>query len=253
MGVLRMTQILERAIRRYVADGSGLDLNKCIPGNSKGSRPKEPYSSLLYINRERRGYPAFRQLTGGMTLKLQYYQAMYSLQFYRNGAVDNAERFQSWAETENGLNVAESAFPDGKVAHIIVSNEGAGYTSAPSVSLSGAGGSDATATAVIAGGKVIRVDITSAGTEYSSSPDVSFIGGGGSDAAAIARGRGFIVVFPFDTRRLDEVVGDSYEERVQINLAIDYADIITQNTGMIDDIRVKTDTENMSEDIKHGS
>jgi hypothetical protein len=69
---------------------------------------------------------------------------------------------------------------------VVVTNGGTGYTSAPTVSFSGGGGSGAAGTAVIAGGKVISVTMTAAGTGYTSTPTVGFSGGGGSGAVATA-------------------------------------------------------------------
>lgn len=69
---------------------------------------------------------------------------------------------------------------------VVVTNGGTGYTSAPSVSFSGGGGSGAAGTAVVANGKVIAVTMTAAGTGYTSTPTVGFSGGGGSGATATA-------------------------------------------------------------------
>ena len=61
---------------------------------------------------------------------------------------------------------------------------GTGYTSVPTVAITGGGGSLATATATISGGAVTAVTITSAGSGYTSYPTIAFSGGGGSGAAA---------------------------------------------------------------------
>lgn len=74
----------------------------------------------------------------------------------------------------------------GQVTAVYVGDGGSGYTSAPSVSLSGGGGSGATARAVVSGGQVIAVEIKSHGTGYTARPDVSLSGGGGSGASATA-------------------------------------------------------------------
>ena len=52
----------------------------------------------------------------------------------------------------------------GKIAHISIDNEGTGYSSAPTISISGGGGSNATATATVSGGKITAVTITNGGT-----------------------------------------------------------------------------------------
>ena len=69
---------------------------------------------------------------------------------------------------------------------IVVYDEGTGYTSAPTVTISGGGGSAAAATANISAGKVTSITITNAGTGYTSLPAVTMSGGGGSNATATA-------------------------------------------------------------------
>lgn len=76
-----------------------------------------------------------------------------------------------------------------RVAIINVTNGGSGYTSAPTVVLSGGGGTvQASATANIdtASSKVVSVSIQYGGYGFSSAPTVSFTGGGGTGAAAEA-------------------------------------------------------------------
>lgn len=69
---------------------------------------------------------------------------------------------------------------------IVVAAGGQGYTSAPTVSFTGGGGTGAAGTAVISGGKVTGVTITNGGSGYSTAPTIVFTGGGGTDAAATA-------------------------------------------------------------------
>ena len=72
---------------------------------------------------------------------------------------------------------------------IVITNNGSGYTSPPTVGFTGGGGSGAAATATLSGGRVIDLTITAPGSGYTSAPTVTFTGGGGSGAAATA---GFI-------------------------------------------------------------
>ena len=60
---------------------------------------------------------------------------------------------------------------------------GSGYTSAPTVSFSGGGGSGATGTASVSNGLVTGVTITAGGSGYTSAPGISYSGGGGSGAS----------------------------------------------------------------------
>lgn len=78
--------------------------------------------------------------------------------------------------------------PTDGVASIAVGNGGTGYTSAPTVTLTGGGGTGATAEAVInsATGAVSGIVVTNPGVGYATPPTVAFSGGGGSGATATA-------------------------------------------------------------------
>lgn len=81
---------------------------------------------------------------------------------------------------------------NGGVVDIEVTQPGTGYTSPPTVTISGlasSGGVTATATAVLEGGGVSAVNITDPGSGYTPADDVTvtFSGGGGSGAEATAR------------------------------------------------------------------
>lgn len=65
-------------------------------------------------------------------------------------------------------------------------NNGSGYTSAPTVSFSGGGGTGAAGTAVVTNGVVTGINITAPGTGYTSAPTIALTGGGGTGAAATA-------------------------------------------------------------------
>ena len=69
---------------------------------------------------------------------------------------------------------------------ITVNAGGSGYSSPPTVVLTGGGGSGATATAQVDLGKVVGIVVTDGGSGYTSAPTVSFTGGGGSGAEASA-------------------------------------------------------------------
>src|SRR5581483_335401 len=79
------------------------------------------------------------------------------------------------------------------VSAVTVTSAGSKYTSAPTVSFVGGGGSGATAVATIdtvltspTFGQVTGITVTNAGTGYASSPAVVLAGGGGSGASATA-------------------------------------------------------------------
>ena len=69
---------------------------------------------------------------------------------------------------------------------VSVTAGGSGYTSAPTVTITGGSGGSATAT--ISGGAVTAVTMTAYGSGYTALPTISFSGGGGSGATATANG-----------------------------------------------------------------
>lgn len=70
----------------------------------------------------------------------------------------------------------------GGITGVTLSDQGAGYATAPVVSFTGGAGSGAAATAVLGtganAGKVVAINITNAGTGYTSAPGVVLTGGG---------------------------------------------------------------------------
>jgi hypothetical protein len=103
----------------------------------------------------------------------------------QNAAVQAAVNTAGFNET------ATHTMADGVA--VAVTAGGSGYTSAPTVSFAGGGGSGAAATAVIdttsgspTFGQVIAINVTNRGTGYTSNPSVILSGGGGTGAAASA-------------------------------------------------------------------
>jgi len=77
---------------------------------------------------------------------------------------------------------------------------GSGYTSVPTVTISGGGGTGASATAVVTNGSVTSIILNSKGTGYTSAPNVIFSGGGGSGATAT----GVVTIAPSGVQRLED-------------------------------------------------
>lgn len=80
--------------------------------------------------------------------------------------------------------ITSSAFTG--IYQINVTSKGSGYTTPPTVTLTGGGGTGAIAVPVILGGQVQKVVIVNPGTGYATAPTVGFTGGGGTGAAATA-------------------------------------------------------------------
>lgn len=76
---------------------------------------------------------------------------------------------------------------EGGVSPVLaITNSGTGYTSAPTVTISGGSGHGATAVATIETPAVTAVNVINGGSQYSTPPSVVFASGGGTGAAASA-------------------------------------------------------------------
>ena len=116
-----MTQIapiqtlFERAVRAYVAQGSGIERKWCIPGDDGNPSPKHPqaYSTVTQISEtadgttwtlERPGSRGSDPTVFGTTFQSK--EVQFSVQWFRAGAQDMARRFQIWASSPLGIQSA---------------------------------------------------------------------------------------------------------------------------------------------------
>jgi parallel beta-helix repeat protein len=95
--------------------------------------------------------------------------------------------FVAGTTTINEILTDSSALFKEKVSRIDLTNSGSGYSSIPTVTIIGGGGSGATAQAYVelATGQLTSIAVTSGGSGYTSPPTVSITGGGGTNAAAV--------------------------------------------------------------------
>ena len=71
----------------------------------------------------------------------------------------------------------------GDISAVNVTRGGTGYTTAPTVAITGGGGTGATATATVSAGVITGVTITNPGSGYTGTPTVAFTGAGTGGAA----------------------------------------------------------------------
>ena len=104
-------------------------------------------------------------------------------QISEDDSIESIRWVVGWSD---GKDISPTVGVAGALAAIELTNGGSGYTTAPTVALSGGGGTGAAATAIIAGGKVVGFKITNAGSGYTSTPTVDLTGGAGTGATARA-------------------------------------------------------------------
>ena len=105
------TQSLERAVRSYVAAGSGLASTHVVPGNRGGPAQDELFATVLLIRSRFDGAPASRVTRNGTTQIVTGAAAQdrYSVQWYRKGAMDAARRFRLWTASSEAQEQMEAA------------------------------------------------------------------------------------------------------------------------------------------------
>jgi hypothetical protein len=89
----------------------------------------------------------------------------------------------NWLAVENKINNLPLT-----TSGVVLSSGGVGYTSTPTVEISGGGGSGAAAVATVTNEVVTAITITSPGTGYITSPTITLSGGGGSGAVVSYNG-----------------------------------------------------------------
>jgi hypothetical protein len=72
------------------------------------------------------------------------------------------------------------------VSSITITNGGTGFSTVPTITISGGGGTGATASASVFNGIIQTVNVTNIGSGYTTSPTVTVTGGGGSGAVLVA-------------------------------------------------------------------
>jgi hypothetical protein len=70
------------------------------------------------------------------------------------------------------------------ITAIKVVNGGSNYTSAPTIQITGGGGSGATATPTVSGGRVTSITVLNGGSRYTTTSTITLTGGGGTGATA---------------------------------------------------------------------
>lgn len=96
-----------------------------------------------------------------------------------------AKFFLSEVTLQQDLTNIFSPLAEGFVSNITVTNGGSGYTSVPTVSITGVG-SGATAFAQVSNGVITSIYLSNSGSGYISAPTVNITGGGGAGASATA-------------------------------------------------------------------
>lgn len=115
--------------------------------------------------------------------------------------------YNQWLVQDSSLN--------GGIENILTTSGGSGYTSAPTITITG-DGENATATAVIDSGSVVGVNITNSGTGYTYA--AATISGGGGSGAALE-----VIISPIGGHGSDPVkeLGGFY---VMMNVRLEYDD-----------------------------
>ena len=122
--------------------------------------------------------------------KLYVYKLQVELFQYASERIDTGVPEVDVFETLQTFTTNTTRSKYGEVTKITMTDQGSGYTSAPTVTFTSSSGIGASATAVLgtgtSAGKVVSVTVTAPGTGYQTPPIIGFTGGGGIGAQATA-------------------------------------------------------------------
>lgn len=102
-----------------------------------------------------------------------------------------------------------------KVGSIEVGTKGSGYSSAPTVTITGGGGSGATAKAVVSNGEITSVNVITSGSGYTTTPTITLTGGNPTTPAVVTvrlvnnKVRTFDSIIKFDRLNSNKEITDS--------------------------------------------
>jgi hypothetical protein len=122
--------------------------------------------------------------------KLYVYKLQIELFQYSSERIDTGIKEVDVFESLKTFSTNSTRNPTSRVLKVTMTNNGSGYTSAPTVQFTSGSGFGAAATAVLgtgtSAGKVVAVTVTEDGQNYQVAPAINFVGGGGTGAAATA-------------------------------------------------------------------
>ncbi|WP_313178975.1 phage tail tube protein [Stenotrophomonas sp.] len=161
---------------------------ECITAFNPGTAPADQIDDTCLSETNTRTYKKGLRTPGqaSVTINADPKNESHYLFWQLAEQVDGGDPIQWAIGWSDGVDIAPTVQQVGSLSNIEVTNGGTGYTSAPTVSITGGGGTGATATAIVDSGSVIGVNITNPGTGYTSPPTVAFSGGAGTGAAATA-------------------------------------------------------------------
>ncbi len=106
-----LTKDIERSVRSFVARGSELHTRQVIPANDGRSALLGFYATVLMISPSVQGIPESHRSLSSVpgeidVLTTGSIRARYSVQWFREGAMDAARRFSIWTSSPEGLEAA---------------------------------------------------------------------------------------------------------------------------------------------------
>lgn len=157
---------------------------ECATAFNPGGAPKEQIEDTCLSSKDRTYKPGLRT-PGQASLTINADPNNEShLRLHQLSEADGDNTLK-WAVGWSDGDAAPTSVASGSLDQIQVTSGGTGYTSAPTVNITGGGGSGAAATAVLDGDAVVAINITSPGTGYTSVPTVT-LSGDGTGATATA-------------------------------------------------------------------
>ncbi|MDH4444698.1 MAG: hypothetical protein QE267_06180 [Akkermansiaceae bacterium] len=165
-------------------DSSGNVLNYEITGtadNATGANAPTAYNSFTF--RDRQGYDwtyrgAHAKTSAAATTVIDGGGGVSSITVSVKGAGYTTAPVVSVAPPNSGTTATATATLGGlSAASFTITSGTKTYSVAPTVAITGGGGSGATATAVLSNGLVTGINLTAAGTGYTTTPTIAFSGG----------------------------------------------------------------------------
>ena len=243
------SHLLDDAVRHFVSEGTGIPRHQVIPGFEEGLIPGGEFVSVTaFADRSIGGNNLIDVPYDGIVWESGLRARTYSVEIFREGAFDNALRFDNWTRTHESISWAENALSDGRIWKCFVIDGGRGCIPtdedhdvvfhSPRDKESTKGYKPAKGKAVIENGVLVAVYMVDFGAGFTDNlPEGEIDFGFEEKPKILGGGAGFAIESVGLIREMTPYFSGEHEERANFEMGVAYGWDYRRETQFVDEIQ----------------